>query len=288
MALIVAIRDRKLAYTTGRAKDGAPAVAVNTFDHLRAIFVWAMRPERRKSFGLRFDPIAHLRIKDFGIKRKVRQTVLSPEEIRAYWLAAGKMGYPWGSLFRLLMTTGQRLNEIACASWPEFDLAEKLLVIPPERFKSNATHPIPLSDLAMEIVSDLPRGPAGPFVFSVKQGRTPATAMGAKKKELDALMLVELRKIARERGEPEPENVRHFVLHDLRRVVRSNLSALRVPDVVAELTIGHGKKGLARVYDQHAYLPEMRDALQAWADRLRTIVNPPSGTNVVLMRKAVG
>lgn len=285
VALIVAIRDRKIAYSTGRKQEGAPAVAVNTFDHLRAIFEWAMRPERRKSFGLRFNPVAHLRIKDFGIMRNVRQTVLTPDEIRAFWQASGKMGYPWGHMFRMLLVTGQRLNEIARASWPEFDLAEKLLVIPPERFKSNATHPVPLSDLALEIVAELPRREDGPYAFSVKRGRSPATAIGVKKAELDRLMLIEMKTIARERGEPEPDKLRPFVLHDLRRVVRSSLSSLRVPDVVAELTIGHGKKGLARVYDQHHYLPEMRDALQAWADRLRITVNPPSGTNVVLMRK---
>ncbi len=286
VALIVAIRDRKIVYSTGREQDGAPAVAVNTFDHVRAIFEWAMRPERRKSFGLRFSPVAHLRIKDFGIKRNVRQTVLTADEIRAFWAATGKMGYPWGSMFRLLLVTGQRLNEIAQASWTEFDATEKLLVIPPERFKSNAEHPVPLSDLALEIIAELPRGNAGPYVFSVKRGRSPATAIGVKKAELDRLMLIELKRIAAERGEPEPTKLRPFVLHDLRRVVRSHLSSLRVPDVVAELTIGHGKKGLARVYDQHSYLPEMRDALQAWADRLRMIANPPAGANVVTMRRA--
>ena len=50
------------------------------------------------------------------------------------------------------------------------------------------------------------------------------------------------------------------------------MAALRVPDHVAELVIGHGKRGLQRVYDQHRYLPEMREALDAWADELHRIV----------------
>jgi hypothetical protein len=35
--------------------------------------------------------------------------------------------------------------------------------------------------------------------------------------------------------------------------MRTHLSALQVPDAVAEMVIGHGRKGLQRVYDQHQY-----------------------------------
>ena len=54
--------------------------------------------------------------------------------------------------------------------------------------------------------------------------------------------------------------------------MRTRLSALRVPHEVAEAVIGHGKKGIARVYDQHRYLSEMREALDAWAQLLERIV----------------
>jgi hypothetical protein len=42
------------------------------------------------------------------------------------------------------------------------------------------------------------------------------------------------------------------------------------------MVLGHGKKGLQRVYDQHQYETEMREALERWAARLRTIVSPPA------------
>jgi hypothetical protein len=64
--------------------------------------------------------------------------------------------------------------------------------------------------------------------------------------------------------------VPHFVIHDLRRTVRTRLSALTTYQI-AELVIGHGKKGLARVYDQHEYLDEIPEALKA--ARLRSIVS---------------
>ena len=52
-----------------------------------------------------------------------------------------------------------------------------------------------------------------------------------------------------------------------------------------ELVIGHTKPGLHKVYDQHAYLEEKRFALDAWAARLRAILNPAS-VNVVDLRAA--
>ena len=65
--------------------------------------------------------------------------------------------------------------------------------------------------------------------------------------------------------------------------MRTRLSSLRVVDAVAEMVIGHGRKGIQRVYDQHQYLPEMKEAFDAWAARLRSIVEQPS-SNVVSLR----
>ena len=41
-----------------------------------------------------------------------------------------------------------RKNEVAGARWSEFELKKKIWTVPPERFKSNASHLIPLSDAA--------------------------------------------------------------------------------------------------------------------------------------------
>ena len=50
------------------------------------------------------------------------------------------------------------------------------------------------------------------------------------------------------------------------------------------MIIGHSRKGIQRVYDQHSYEDEMREALELWAARLRDIVTPPP-ENVVPMKK---
>jgi hypothetical protein len=51
------------------------------------------------------------------------------------------------------------------------------------------------------------------------------------------------------------------------------------------MVIGHARKGLARVYDQHKYLDEMREALELWATMLTSIVEPPP-KNVVKLARA--
>ena len=50
--------------------------------------------------------------------------------------------------------------------------------------------------------------------------------------------------------------------------MRTCLARLGVNDTVAEQVIGHGRKGIERVYDQHRYEPQMRSALELWANQL--------------------
>ena len=103
-------------------------------------------------------------------------------------------------------------------------------------------------------------------------GKKAATVTSVAKRHLDATMRAEL-------GRLEP-----FILHDVRRTVRTRLSALRVPEPVAEMVIGHKRKGIVGVYDLHKFIDEMREALEAWNARLRSIISPPPA-NVVKLRE---
>ena len=77
----------------------------------------------------------------------------------------------------------------------------------------------------------------------------------------------------------------HWTNHDIRRTVRSNLSRLRIEEVVREAVLAHRRPGMAGVYDRYQYFDEKRDALEQWSARLRGIVNPPPA-NVINMNKA--
>ena len=189
-----------------------------------------------------------------------------------------------GALLQMLLLTGQRRSEVGEARWSEFDLHNQLWTVPPERFKGDANHVVPLSGDAMALLKTLPRWKTGDFLFSSNGGVKPVNGYSKAKLSLDRRMLLTLKALARKRGD-DPRNVGlpPFVLHDLRRTMRTRLPSLRVVDEVAEMVIGHGRKGIQGVYDQHQYLSEMRDALDRWATLLRGIAEQPS-SNVVSLR----
>jgi len=65
--------------------------------------------------------------------------------------------------------------------------------------------------------------------------------------------------------------VTHWSPHDLRRTVRTQLSALGCEASLAERVLGHMVPGVDGVYDLHRYDAERREWLTRWADRLEQL-----------------
>jgi hypothetical protein len=55
---------------------------------------------------------------------------------------------------------------------------------------------------------------------------------------------------------------------------------------VREAVLAHVRSGIKATYDHHDYLDEKREALELWAARLQSIVDPPA-PNVVPLRRAI-
>ena len=253
------------------ARRPAPYLAHIVLGHLRSLFNWAIN---RTTYGLETSPCDRIKPKALIGTKEPRQRVLSDAEIAALWRGSETLGYPFGPLYQVLLLTGARKSEVSGARWNEFDLNKKIWTVPPERFKSNASHLIPLSDAAVAIIESLPHFTKGDHLFTTTYGGKPIAGFSKGKGRIDKLMVEQL-------GSSPPA----WVIHDIRRTVRTRLASLRVPDLVAEMVIGHGRKGIQRVYDQHTYEAEMREALELWAARLRDIVTPPP-ENVVRMKRA--
>jgi integrase len=246
--------------------------AHNLFSEARRLFSWAID---QGDYGLDRSPFEKLKPNAIvGEKKKLRTRILNDSEWRALWRATESMGYPYGPLLRMLALTGQRKSEVAEARWPEFDLAAKSWVIPAERMKMDAPHVVPLIDDVLEILKSLPRS-RGDYLFSTEFGAKPVNGFGQAKMKLDKAMAAELG------GTLDP-----FVIHDIRRTMRTGLSALPVPALVRELVIAHTKPGLHKVYDQFEYLDEKRRALDLWAARLRSIITGDRPGNVVALHGA--
>ena len=217
------------------------------------------------------------------------------DELVAFWKATRRMPQPWRQLFRMILLTGARKTEMAGARQREFDFDRKIWTVPPERFKSEVSHLVPLTGQMCEILAELLRHKHGDFVCSFSFGLRPALILHAAKAKLDVLMMRYLKALARMRGD-DPDKVtllqfmpggeRQWGAHDLRRTLRTRLAGLEVNDTVAEAVIGHGKRGLQRVYDQHKYEPRMERALELWAAELQRIVSRKPPANVTPIRRS--
>jgi len=268
------------------AKDrGAPYQAHNLLTTARRLFSWAID---QQVYGLESSPCDRLKPKAIIGKKIFRKRVLDDDELRAFWRATLRLGYPYGPLFRMLALTGQRKSEVAEARWSEIDLPRKLWTISAERMKADAAHVVPLTDDVVGILKPLPRFKKGDHVFSTTFGVKPINGFSKAKERLDERMVRSWRALGRVSGKDRRKaQIEPWVIHDIRRTMRTGLSALPVSDLVRELVIAHTKPGLHKVYDQHAYEQEKRHALELWAARLRSIVEP-APPNVVQIAAARG
>jgi integrase len=270
--LVKAIKDRR----------GTPYQAHNVLIIIRRLFGWAID---QAVYGIEQSPCDRLKPKSIVGRRLSRTRVLDNDELRAFWRATGRLGYPYQHIYRLLALTGLRRNEVAWARWSEFNLEQKVWTIPAERMKGGAAHVVPLTADVLAILHELPRFRDGGFLFSTTFGRKPVRGFNRAKHRLDCHMLRSWQAIGRIRGEDRRnKTISPFVIHDVRRTMRTGLSALPIPDLVRELVVAHTKPGLHKVYDQHAYQNEKLHALTLWAGRLRSIVQPPPA-NVTPIRK---
>ncbi len=81
-----------------------------------------------------------------------------------------------------------------------------------------------------------------------------------------------------------PKSFIQFSIHDLRRTMRTHLSALGIEPQIAERCLNHRVKGIEGVYNRHDYFDERKSALSQWADLL-TALESGSDYNVVPMSK---
>jgi integrase len=225
---------------------GRKSQARHIFAYCRVLFNYA-----REQGYITISPCDYKKPSKLIGEHVPRDRTLNDDEVRAIWAAAGQMG-AIGAIVRVLLLTGQRRNEVAQMRWSEVDRANHLWVIPAARYKSKVEHSVPLSPEVREILDALPR--RGDYVFS--DGPISDSTISQGKRLLDKAC-----------------GVSKWVLHDLRRTCRTNLSRLKVQDSIAELVLGHRQPSLVRTYNRYTFLDERRDALEAWAQRLRGIVS---------------
>jgi integrase len=247
---------------------GSPAQARELFSRAKTMWKWAIGCG---AYGLTASPTDRLGAKALVGSKRPRSRTLSDEELRALWDATGAESYPWKQPYRALILTGQRLSDVSDATWDEFDEQKRLWTIKADRYKTRAAHVVPITPALAALLDELPRYESGDYLLSASWGRRPVRGMTKPKQRLDAFMKQRLPQLP------------PWVVHDIRRTVRSHLSALPVEQHVRELVIGHTQTGVRKVYDRYEYLDEKRHALELWQARLKSIVEP-APDNVTRLR----
>jgi integrase len=262
---------------------GGPAAARASLGFIKSLFGWALH---QGSYGLDRNVASDIEPRYIIGDKATGTRELSDDEILALWRAADRSAYPICEIYKLLLLTGLRLNEVCGARREEFDFKKGQWVIPSERMKGKNSGPkqarpflVTLNSAMLQIIDTEANG----FLFTTTRGRVQFHLGSKVKKAIDALMLVELQKIATERGD-DPKNtvLPKWTNHDIRRSVRTNLSALKdaagrkIPLEVKEAVLAHVKGALVGTYDLHDFKDEKAEALQLWSERLHEIVNPPA------------
>ncbi len=254
---------------------GAAVQSNRTLARLKTLFRWAVDMDLSEA-----DPTA-------GVRRRVKETArdraLSYEEIRWFWAGCGAAGWPFGPLFKLLLLTAQRRDEVGTMEWSEINLERRLWVIPREKAKNDRAHEVPLSALAVEIIEALPR--TGRRVFSTN-GARPVSGFSRAKMALDRRMGEMRRAEQREGSDASP--IEDWILHDLRRTAATGMARLNVPPHVVDKILNHVSgaiRGVAAIYNRYGYEDERKAALEAWGCCVESLVRPAT-SNVLRMMRA--
>jgi integrase len=242
-------------------RSGKPVSARHAFADIRAMLRWAVEHEY-----LPTNPLERMRGPEIGAPR---ERVLTDSEIKAVWHTLPKiMPVNYQRIVQLCLITAQRLGEVSGLSRQELHLDRAEWHLPGSRTKNKAPHIVPLSGMAVSVVTDALDEAAGAGALFPNCGVTVSAMIS----------------LANKSGRFD---IPHWTIHDLRRTALTGMARLGVAPIVLGHVANHRTTTRAgvtlAVYQQYSYGAEKRHALDLWADRLAAIVGG-SGADVVPMR----
>jgi integrase len=143
--------------------------------------------------------------------------------------------------------TATRTGEAIKARWSEIDLDARLWTVPAERMKAKRDHQVPLSDQAIELLTQLRGGQGEDFVF-------PGTKPGSSISNMAMLKLLE--RMGRD----------DVTVHGFRSTFRVwAAEATEYPREVAEAALAHVVADKTEAaYQRSSFLDKRRRMMQAW------------------------
>jgi integrase len=235
------------------AARGHPYAANRCLSLLRTMFAWGVEVDL-----VRATPVVRIAAPGREVRR---QRVLRDDEVAALWRAWDAMAWPFGPLFKIVLLTAQRRNQVAGMRLADIGFANQLWTVPHGAGVPGHAHAIPLSAHVLEIITSLPRNGGG-FVFPAR-GRPGRHVSGFSKAAARATRL---------------SGVTDWRCEDLRRTAAAGMVGLGTPaPVVRQLLDSVALPTVAGVEAGPALggIDELRAAFQAWGERVRALGTKP-------------
>jgi integrase len=231
----------------------APVEANRTLEVVRRLFNWAIEEEI-----LANNPASQLAK---PADETPRERTLTADELQIVWRTLDEAGPMVRGVFRIMLLSAQRRNEVTRMRWGDLDRREGWWNIPAELTKTKRPYRVPLTPAMLAIIEEIEKLSLDPeWVLPRVGGGGPVPETSVTRP---------FRRLIREAG------VAHFMPHDLLHTVTSHMTAMGISQFdVSKVRhhTSHTAKSMTSRYDHYAYDREKRRALELWNERLMDIV----------------
>jgi len=213
---------------------------------------------RQTQFLIQSNPV--LTVQKIVKNEKRGDRSLNEEEVKIFWHALDKSGMSVFriNVFKLMLLTGSRVEEIAGLRWDEVDYSERTITLASGRTKNKLVHIIPLNEIAFNLIKNNHKLHDA-YLFPADNNTEHLQVDGFSKAISRLLKKVDIEK---------------FVPRDLRRTFKTLTGKAGISKEIRDRLQNHALQDVSSLhYDRYDYLKEKRIAMDIWNDYLLAIIS---------------
>lgn len=213
---------------------------------------------RGVKFYININPV--LAVKKVIKNEKVGDRSLSDSEVVEFLavLDSSKINISRINAFKLMLVTGQRVEEVSAMEWSELDLIQNIWTLPSRRTKNKRNHIVPLNEISIEIIKNTPKYHEK-YVFPSHDLNKPLPTDGFSQ-ALARLL--------------ENTSIEPFVPRDLRRTFKTLTGKAGISKEIRDRLQNHALQDVSSIhYDKYDYLNEKIHAMKIWNSYLTKLLN---------------
>jgi len=260
---------------------GAPTLANRTRAYLSAAFTFGRHckstPRWKKNkelpdFNITINPV--IDTKKASGENRIANNYLNKDNVKKLWGSIGvdAMSADMALAIKLLISTGQRVEEVLCATWAEFDQDELLWTIPSERRKnrgknkSKEPHLVPLTKFHFNLLDEIKQYSGNSkFLFPHHLDKN-------KPRTSDSLSQAVYR-FCSPQGKSKRTPFPKFVPRDLRRTWKTLAGSIGIGLEVRNKIQGHAFQDIGSIhYDRYDYFKEKKLGIEQWTTWLENLI----------------